>query len=172
MPSSTSAALNHFLAAAYFPYIGIIEFLSAIICAALIAWIVVATIRTNYIGIRVERFRHVVLRTNMSREEAKKTWARVQEHFYKGDENDLKIAVIEADKLLDEALREAGVRGTNPGERLKNVKRDQVPNLDGVWQAHRLRNQIAHEPNFRLKRDLAERMIGVYEETLKGLGLL
>lgn len=167
-----TSTINHFLGAVYFPYIGIIEFLSAIICASLAAWIVVAIVRTNYVGLRVERFRHVVLHTNMSREAAKKTWSRVQEHFYKGDENDLKIAVIEADKLLDEALREAGVRGTNPGERLKNIKKGQVPNLDAVWQAHRLRNQIAHEPNFRLKRDLAERTITVYEETLKSLGLL
>jgi len=34
------------------------------------------------------------------------------------------------------------------------------------------RNQIAHEPDFKLKRDLAERALGIYETALKNLGVL
>lgn len=158
--------------AAYFSHLGVLEFLSVIVTGAFIAWIVVVAIKTGWAALRVERFRHVVLKSNISKDLVVKSWVRVQEHFWKGDENDLKIAVIEADKLLDEALREAAIRGSNPGERLKNVKRGQIENIDALWQAHRLRNQIAHEPNFRLKRDSAERAIAIYEETLKNLGLL
>ena len=42
-----------------------------------------------------------------------------------------------------------------------------MPNLNELWQAHKLRNQIAHEPNFKLKRDLAERALGIYETALR-----
>jgi hypothetical protein len=55
---------------------------------------------------------------------------------------------------------------------LKNIKSEQLSNLDQVWQAHRLRNQIVHEPAFKIKRDLAEKALTIYEETLKNLGLL
>jgi hypothetical protein len=154
------------------PGLGLIEFFSALISAALIAGIIVLIIKTNWLGLKVERFRHIVLQTNFPKETAKKEWAKIEEHFYKGDENDLKVAVIEADKLLEEALKEAGVRGTHLGDRLKNLKKDQLPNLDQLWQAHRLRNDIVHQPTFKLKRDLAEKALNIYEETLKGFHLL
>ena len=96
----------------------------------------------------------------------------IEKHFFKGDENDLKVAIIEADKLLEEALREAGIRGASLGDRLKNIKQGQLPNIDDVWQAHRLRNDIVHQPTFKLKRDLAERSLAIYEETLRALHLL
>lgn len=150
----------------------LIYFLSIVISCVLIAGIVVIVIKTNWLGLKVERFRHIVLQTNLSKEEAKKEWIKVQQHFFKGDENDLKIAVIEADKLLEEALREAGVRGTSLGERLKSLKPGQIPNLDQVWQAHRLRNDIVHQSTFKLRRDLAERALKIYEDTLKAFRLL
>ena len=108
----------------------------------------------------------------MPKEQAKKEWARVQHHFFKGDENDLKMAIIEADKLLEEALTESGIRGTTLGERLKNLKPSQLPELDEIWQAHRLRNDIAHQPGFKLKRDVTERALNVYEAALKRFELL
>jgi hypothetical protein len=172
MPTSTLYAIANAFTHFYSSEIGLVEFVSAIISASLLAWIVVAAIRTNYVGIRVERFRHLVLRSNLPKVEATKAWQRIESHFYRGNENDLKVAVIDADKLLDEALREAGVRGSTPGDRLKNVKPGQLPDLDGVWQAHKLRNQIAHEPNFKIKRDLAERAINVYADALRSLGSL
>lgn len=168
MPTST---LNS-LADVYLSNLSLLEFFSAIISAALIAAIVVITIKTNWLGLKVERFRHIVLKTNLPKETAKREWAKIEKHFYRGDENDLKIAIIEADKLLEEALQEAGIRGIHLGDRLKNLKPTQLPNLDQVWQAHRLRNDIVHQSTFRLKRDTAERALKIYEETLKTFQLL
>jgi hypothetical protein len=56
--------------------------------------------------------------------------------------------------------------------RLKKVSTAQLPNVDDVWQAHKLRNRIAHEADFALKRDLAERALTVYEQALEHLGVL
>lgn len=179
MPTSTLDQLNagtanatHNLAAAYFANLGLLEFASAAITAVLVACIVVIVIKTNWLGIKIERFRHIVLKTNLPKETARKEWAVIEEHFYRGEENDLKIAIIEADKLLEEALREAGIHGISLGDRLKNLKTEQMPNLDQVWQAHRLRNDIVHQSTFRLKRDPAERALAIYEKTLKQLDLL
>src|ERR1700733_711219 len=164
MPPSVTSTLNS-AADIYLSNLGILEFFGAVISALLIAAIVVIIIKTNWLGLKVERFRHVVLKTNLPKETAKKEWAKIEGHFYKGDENDLKVAIIEADKLLEEALREGGIRGATLGDRLKNIKTNQLPNVDQIWQAHRLRNQIVHEPTFKLKRDLAERALNIYETT-------
>ncbi|HVO28436.1 MAG TPA: hypothetical protein VMT81_00410 [Candidatus Paceibacterota bacterium] len=171
MPPDTTSTI-HTLAAAYTANLGWLDLVGALVSALFIAGIVLLVIKTNWLGLRVERFRHVILQTELPKEMAKKEWAKIEEHFFRGDENDLKIAIIEADKLLEEALKEGGYRGASLGDRLKNLKPSQLPNLDHVWQAHRLRNQIVHEPTFKLKRDLAEKALRIYEDTLKQFGLL
>ena len=47
-----------------------------------------------------------------------------------------------------------------------------MPNLEDVWAAHKLRNEIAHGMNLILKRDTAERALEAYETALKNLGFL
>ena len=159
------------IASAYSSHLGILEFLGLLVSLAIFAIIVYFAIETGWWATRVVRFRDVVLQSNISKDRAQKSWAAIQELFYRGGDNDLKVAVLEADKLLNDALREAGVMGIQLGDRLKKATESQIPNLNELWQAHKLRNQIAHEPNFHLKRDLAERALDIYETTLKNLGV-
>jgi len=156
----------------YFSNLWIFEAVGLLVSLALFAGVIIIMVKTGWIRTRVDRVQDVVLQANMPKKRAQKSWKRAQTHFFAGDENDLKIAIMEADKILEDALRHAGVRGVNLGDRLKNLKPEQVPNLDELWQAHKLRNQIAHESGFKLQRDLAERALGIYEKALQNLGVL
>ncbi len=81
------------------------------------------------------------------------------------------LAIIDADKLLDEALRKSHVRGKTMGERLVTVQRE-LSNNDGVWYAHKLRNKLVHEQYDNLKEhDVKEALIG-FRQALKDLGAL
>ncbi len=155
----------------YFSHLGMLEFFGLVIALICFGVVIYFGIETGYFSLRVERFRHIILKSDISRKHAQESWATIKEHFYRGGESDLKIAILEADKLLNDALREAGVMGLQLGDRLKKANDEQIPNLNELWQAHKLRNQIAHEPNFRLKRELAERALGIYETALKNLGI-
>ena len=53
----------------------------------------------------------------MPQKGAQAAWAMSQKHFFAGDANDLKMAVVEADNILNDALRYAGIRGINLGDR-------------------------------------------------------
>lgn len=66
-------------------------------------------------------------------------WIRIIDSF----DSHFKQGVMDADKLLDYALAKKGFVGTL-GEKLKKAG-SRFSDLNGVWQAHRLRNQIAHE---------------------------
>jgi hypothetical protein len=156
---------------AYFSNLGALEFFGLIIALIFFAGVIYFVIETGWFSLRVNRFQHIVLQSDISKKEAKESWDRIQEQFYRGGESDLKVAILEADKLLNDALREAGIMGIQLGDRLKKTDTRQVPNLNELWQAHKLRNQIAHEPNFRLKRDVAERALAIYETALKNLGI-
>lgn len=81
------------------------------------------------------------------------------------------LAVIDADKLLDEALKKRGYRGKTMGERLVAAQRDFSSN-DGVWYAHKLRNRLVHEPNVRLRRSEAKNALAGIKQGLKDLGAL
>jgi hypothetical protein len=81
------------------------------------------------------------------------------------------LAVIDADKLLDEALRKTRVAGKTMGERMVSAQRKFTDN-DAVWFAHKLRNRLVHETNVKLKEaDVKEALQG-FRQGLKDLGAL
>src|ERR1700730_9860771 len=81
------------------------------------------------------------------------------------------LAIIDADKLLDEALKRSGFRGRTMGERLVAAQRSLSDN-DGVWFGHKLRNRIVHEETMKLrKRDVQAALRG-FRNALHDLGAL
>ena len=79
------------------------------------------------------------------------------------------LAVIDADKLLDEALRKRHFRGKTMGERLVSAQRIITDN-DAVWYAHKLRNRLVHEPNIKLKKREAQTALAGFKQGLRDLG--
>lgn len=79
--------------------------------------------------------------------------------------------VINGDKLLDKAMMEMGVPGKTMGDRLKRCG-DRFTNLNGVWQAHKLRNAIAHEPDIEVSYRRAYNALQIYKQALKDLGAI
>ncbi len=127
---------------------------------------------TGWLSYRVNLARTVLFKTNLSKKRVIKGWKTIKTRMVAGDENSLKLALIEADNILDEALRQAGIQGEGLGDRLKQLTAAQLTNIDDIWQAHKLRNRLVHEANFRLDRDLAERALAIYEAAFQELGIL
>jgi hypothetical protein len=81
------------------------------------------------------------------------------------------LAIIDADKLLDEALRRHHMKGKTMGERLVSAQR-MLRDNDAVWYAHKLRNRLVHEPNIRLKKKEAQLALSGFRQGLRDLGAL
>ena len=81
------------------------------------------------------------------------------------------LAVIDADKLLDEALKRKHFKGKTTGERLVAAQR-MIQDNDAVWYAHKLRNRLVHEPSVRLKKSEAQNALAGFRACLKDLGML
>lgn len=81
------------------------------------------------------------------------------------------LAIIQADKLLDQALRERGVAGETLGERLKNAK-PYLSNIDNVWKAHKIRNHIAHDADATVSKRHASEAMKIFKRALTDLGAL
>jgi hypothetical protein len=81
------------------------------------------------------------------------------------------LAIINADKLLDEALKKRKYKGKTMGERLVAAQRAITDN-DSVWFGHKLRNRLVHEENVKLKeKDVKLALVG-FRQGLKDLGAL
>lgn len=106
---------------------------------------------------------------------------KMNQAYYQGKWQDLQkllcetvtwpLAIIDADKLLDKALRARKYKGKTMGERLVAAQRDILAN-DDVWFGHKLRNRLVHEHDVKLKeRDVKEALLGI-KHALKDLGAL
>jgi len=99
-------------------------------------------------------------------------WDEIQRHLNSTKEAEWKFAVIEADSLVDHILKSSGYPGDTMGERLKNIDKTQIVTLDGLWEAHKIRNRLAHDMNYFLRYGEAKRAVQLYEKTLKELQAL
>jgi len=94
-------------------------------------------------------------------------WKEAQ--AYCKDKTTWPLAVITADKLLDEGLKRRRFKGKTMGERMVSAQREMSDN-DGMWYAHKLRNRLVHETDVQLKEpDVRKALTGI-RQALKDLG--
>lgn len=96
-------------------------------------------------------------------------WHELQKHL--PNKATWPLAIIDADKLLDDALKRHRFKGKTMGERLVSAQHALSSN-DMVWFGHKLRNKLVHE-NYKLtsKTEVKNALLG-YLQALKDLGAL
>lgn len=98
-----------------------------------------------------------------------KTWTKIMARLDTGLESEYKLAVIEADSILDDILKRMQYGGASLGERLEKITVATIPNIEAVWGAHKTRNNIVHDPDYKLSLDEAKKVLDVYVETFRNL---
>lgn len=99
-------------------------------------------------------------------------WQEIQQHATSDQEIQWRVAVIEADKLVDEILRLRGYEGKTMGERLTLITREQLNSIDYLWYAHKIRNRIVHQTGSNLTQAELKEALEGYQKALRELGVL
>ncbi|MEK7582134.1 MAG: hypothetical protein AAB488_02295 [Patescibacteria group bacterium] len=95
-------------------------------------------------------------------------WQVVMDHIDSTNPSEWKLAILEADNILDEMIRRMGYSGENLGERLKAIEPSDFSSIQNAWEAHKIRNKIAHEGSeFFLSQREAKRIVGLYEQVFR-----
>ncbi|HEU0050792.1 MAG TPA: hypothetical protein VFQ60_01920 [Patescibacteria group bacterium] len=138
-----------------------------------VPYLVAAIVLILIVSVLVSKIQKLFQRPEMiglEPEQAKEKWEEVKRMSDQGVMG-AKIAVIEADKLLDNALKAMFMPGETLGERLK-VAAYKYPKIRNVWPAHKLRNQLVHDASFEITPRQAKEALRGFEDALKTLHVL
>ncbi len=102
----------------------------------------------------------------------KARWEETLRHLSSFREGEWKFALIEADKIVNDVLENAGFGGETIGEKLKNIAPEQLQSINELWYAHKLRNLVVHDINFKVRHTEVRQAIEKYEKVLRELQVL
>ena len=97
-------------------------------------------------------------------------WDRVMLHINSENQNDWRQAIIEADTILDDIVSQSEYPGETLGERMRGIEKSDFRTLDEAWEAHKVRNRIAHDGSqFQLSKREALRIINLCKKVFEEL---
>ena len=96
-------------------------------------------------------------------------WSRITGRLETGLESEYKLAVIEADSMLDDILKRMMYAGETLGERLGKLTSATLSNIDDIKESHQTRNNIVHDPDYKLSLDEAKKILATYEQAFRDL---
>ena len=143
-----------------------LQILFFIFACIFLVMIIFALLRTNWAKIFVlEKTIEFFTYHPYGSKKMPKDWSKILEKLKTGKESEYKLAIIEADKAIDEVLRK-NYRGASFEDRLDELSSTIVSNIDGLRENHKIRNEIVFEPDYELSLDDAKKIIKVYEKAL------
>ncbi len=150
----------------------IISSLSFLFSAGVLAIFIYCTLRyRQIIALDAPRYATVHDAIHAEEEVEHKRWKHVLALIESPHESDWRQAIIEADIILYDALEHDGYPGESVGEKLKAVDPRKIASLQEAWEAHKVRNDIAHQGSaYELSDTLAYRTIQRYETVLREFG--
>lgn len=134
----------------------IVLLFALVVTVGMILLVVIATTRKGPKGLDIEKYRSRWLKITAS-----VTTEEASRH----------LAIMNADSLLDQAMKDSGIAGATMGERLKNTK-NRLKHRDAIWQAHKLRNRIAHEDSVKVSDYEVKKALAAFKSALKDIGAL
>jgi len=100
-------------------------------------------------------------------------WEKILSLSESQNPSDWRLAVIEADIILDELLEKLQLPGDTMGDKLKAVEKSDFTTIEYAWEAHKARNMIAHEgSNFLINQREIRRIISLYQAVFKEFYLI
>ncbi len=135
-----------------------------------IFWVVIVILALKIIRQRRKEsadMKEMLKNTSGQKPERNERWEKVLKYLEGENPAEWKLAIIEADNMLDEVVKTLNPAGENLGERLKGIEPSDFLTLQDAWEAHKLRNRIAHESDFVLTKREALRAIGLFKNVFE-----
>ncbi len=94
-------------------------------------------------------------------------WEKIVKRLESENESEYKVAIIEADNLIDDLIARLGYSGNNMRERLENIVPGQIDNIEKIKEAHEVRNKVIQEEGLSISREEAKKVLDDFAELLR-----
>lgn len=147
------------------------SFISLWLSLILAIGIIIVSIKSFRLESAISRFYGYLKSPQVASEKFSKSWARVQKRMQGGDEASMKLAIIEADHLLSGLLEQMGYDGETVAEKLRQIPANDplIKNPEDLWRAHRVRNEIVHNPAYQISREETAIILNIFEKAFKDM---
>lgn len=89
------------------------------------------------------------------------------------NDSDWRMAIVEADALLEESLKEKNHEGSTVAELLDSARSSGYATIQNAWDAHLIRNKIAHEGSeYPLSQIEGRRVIKMFQNFFEELKII
>lgn len=100
-------------------------------------------------------------------------WESIRSKLLSDNQSDWRLAIIEADIYMDRLLDDKGYHGDTTSDKLKQITTGDLASLQIAWEAHKVRNRIAHDgAAFALTQPEARRVLSYFEIVFRDLGAI
>lgn len=155
--------------------LGIISVCISILCLFIIIFSIVRLFEIQVFDAKEidEEINHALARDKETDRSSNPRWKYILTLIESPNESDWRVAIMEADSLLEESFKERDLVGNNMAELLEEAKSNGYPNIGGAWDAHIIRNKIAHEgQEFPLTQVEGRRVIKLYQNIFEDLKVI
>lgn len=155
--------------------IGIISVSISILCIVIIIFSLVRLFEIQaFDAMEIEHeINHALAKDKEADRNSNPRWKYILTLVDSPNESDWRIAIMEADSLLEESFKERGIAGNTMADLLEEAKTNGYPGVQGAWDAHIIRNKIAHEgTEFPLSQVEARRVIKLYQNIFEDLKVI
>jgi hypothetical protein len=165
---SFGAGIAHFLSGSFLTFLKLLSYGVSVFSFFGIVWSLGALAKLNMAQNAL--FNPLVSSTGgiVPDEKKNRRWERVMEHINSPSPNDWKFAILEADIILDDLLTAMSYKGETMADKLKNVEKSDFLTIDNAWEAHKVRNSVAHEgADFLITEREARRVIELFRSVFE-----
>ena len=135
--------------------------------------IILILAKTQYLRLMfVQNWKEFLTYRTYESRKMKKAWAKITKRLEGAQESEYKLAILEADEMLDDILKKMGFSGKTLGEKLEKVTPALIPSIEELKDARRTRDNILRDPDLRLSREQSQKTLGSYERVFQDLEIL
>lgn len=147
--------------------------LVSVLLSGLFIWgIVYILTKISYFNGKVEDYMDILGFGNLTKRRSLKGWEQIKKRIASPDQQDWKLAVLEADKILNEILKMAGYLGTDLSKKLGVLTKENLSNLEEIKKSHFLSDKIMNDPSMELKKEDAIIALKAFKKAFIELNLL
>ncbi|MCX6753547.1 MAG: hypothetical protein NTV03_00630 [Candidatus Nomurabacteria bacterium] len=155
--------------------LGILSVLISMLCIFIIIFSLVRLIEIQIFDAKEidHEINHALAKDKETDKSQNPRWKYILTLVESPNDSDWRVAIIEADSLLEESFKEKDLIGNNMSELLEDAKSNGYPSIESAWDAHLVRNKIAHEgQEFSLTQVEARRVIKLYQNIFEDLNII